>query len=512
VSGINVIQTAKDVGAFFNSWVTYVNSAKQYSANPNDSSAQQGMLASANALSSAIATLGKDPLYASALGTLAGVTDIPAQVYAYQTALAAGKINDQTAALSSIAVDSAGIANTAATTIAGWATAIGNSGLADLMGEIGENANDFALAVGAVGTAVDVGNWFNSTFLPGLNKWIGNTPPQLDEDMLLNLNDPSGDSEIIMPGASGDTLAEKPLSGGAFQYTENNAQGTQTSSVQLAYNGSVDELMVTGAGVVADVSAFQINVSTGATDTISGNNDTINAGASSTTALYGTGGIVNFIPNSGAIFRLYNADSSATVNGTGNTVGIWATGDSVTASGETFNFAPGGFSINIAGGSDTVNENSGMSVSASGGGNTINAAAGTMTSVSGTNGNADQINANGLQFGGTSANGLGTGIWLGANTQVNLAGSGDGLNENAGDSVTAYGGDRDAGVDSDIFREAEAALNRTIERAGPDQQWTLAGDDRGSARSDSRDTRPATGVYAFALLRRSVGPSGKFPA
>jgi len=292
------------------------------------------MLASANALSSAIATLGKDPLYASALGTLAGVTDIPAQVYAYQTALAAGKIDDQTAALSSIAVDSAGIANTAATTIAGWATAIGNSGLADLMGEIGENANDFALAVGAVGTAVDVGNWFNSTFLPGFNKWIGNTPPQLDEDMLLNLNDPSGDSEIIMPGASGDTLAEKPLSGGAFQYTENNAQGTQTSSVQLAYNGSVDELMVTGAGVVADVSAFQINVSTGATDTISGNNDTINAGASSTTALYGTGGIVNFIPNSGAIFRLYNADSSATVNGTGNTVGIWATGDSVTASGE----------------------------------------------------------------------------------------------------------------------------------------------------------------------------------
>jgi len=308
------------------------------------------------------------------------------------------------------------------------------------MGEIGENANDFALAVGAVGTAVDVGNWFNSTFLPGFNKWIGNTPPQLDEDMLLNLNDLSGDSEIIMPGASGDTLAEKPLSGGAFQYTENNAQGTQTSSVQLAYNGSVDELMVTGAGVVADVSAFQINVSTGATDTISGNNDTINAGASSTTALYGTGGIVNFIPNSGAIFRLYNANSSATVNGTGNTVGIWATGDSVTASGETFNFAPGGFSINIAGGSDTVNENSGMSVSASGGGNTINAAAGTMTSVSGTNGNADQINANGLQFGGTSANGLGTGIWLGANTQVNLAGSGDGLNENAGDSVTAYGG------------------------------------------------------------------------
>ncbi|MDR6475163.1 hypothetical protein J2778_002663, partial [Paraburkholderia graminis] len=78
---------------------------------------------------------------------------------------------------------------------------------------------------------------------------------------------------------------------------------------------------------------------------------------------------------------------------------------------------------------------------------------GTMTSVSGTNGNADQINANGLQFGGTSANGLGTGIWLGANSQASILGSYNGVNVTAGDSVGVIGGGNtiDATAGSTVF-------------------------------------------------------------
>lgn len=77
MSGINVVQTGKDIGAFFNSWVTYVNSAQQYNANPNDSAAQQGLISSAEALTAAIGTLGKNTNFASAISGLAGVTDLP---------------------------------------------------------------------------------------------------------------------------------------------------------------------------------------------------------------------------------------------------------------------------------------------------------------------------------------------------------------------------------------------------------------------------------------------------
>ncbi|WP_321955764.1 beta strand repeat-containing protein [Paraburkholderia bannensis] len=265
-------------------------------------------------------------------------------------------------------------------------------------------------------------------------------------------------NQVSSNGNTASKITTVYNSDGSISYTENKAStsGTVTSDVvnanvnaSLAIQGDNVVLNGVAGNIVAvygrndslNASSAQFSISSGGlSSTISGNNNTINADANSITALYGTGSIVNFAQNSGAIVRLYNANSSATVNGAGNTIGIWATGDSVTASGETFNFATGGFSINIAGGSNSVNENVGMSVSATGGGNTINAAAGTMTSVSGTNGNADQINANGLSFGGTSANGQGAGIWLGANTQVNLTGSGNGLGENAGDSVSVIGG------------------------------------------------------------------------
>ncbi|WP_175198440.1 beta strand repeat-containing protein, partial [Paraburkholderia caffeinitolerans] len=406
MSGIEIVQTGKDIGAFFNSWITYVNSAQQYNANPNDSAAKQGLISSANALSSAIATVGKNQLFASTLGTLAGVGDMPIQVSAYQTAVATGKINDQTAALSSIAGDAASIAGTAATTVGAWAKLTQNSGLADLMGEVAEHANDFALAVGAVGTAVDVGNWFNSTFLPGFNKWIGNTPQQLDEDMLLNLNDSSGNLEIIMPGQSGDSLTETPLSGNAFQYVEANSGGSQVSSVVLAMNGTTVTETISGQGIVSDVSNFQINLNANASATIDGSADTanvngsgsiisiggngqnattanddhvnfasgvsgtvnlsansraeingngitVNAAGNDTTGVYGTGDIVNFVSNTGSLLDLYTANSSTAVNGAGNAIGIFAAGDNVTASGETIT-VNSGFGATVAGGNDTI--------------------------------------------------------------------------------------------------------------------------------------------------------------
>ncbi|TDG19629.1 hypothetical protein EYW47_29075, partial [Paraburkholderia silviterrae] len=420
MSGIEVVQTGKDIAGFFNSWVTYVNSAQQYNANPNDSAAKQGLIASAGALAGAIGALGNNPNFAVAISGIAGVADIRNQMSAYQNAAQQGRINDQTAALSSIAGDAASIAGTAATTVGAWATQLQNAGLADLMGEVAEHANDFALAVGAVGTAVDMGNWFNSTFLPGFNKWIGNTPQQLDEDMLLNLNDSSGNWEIIMPGQSGDSLTETPLSGNAFQYVETNSSGSQVSSVVLAMNGTTDTETISGRGVVSDVSGFQIGLNANASATIDGSADTVNvngsgsmisiggngqnattanddhvnfasgvsgtvnlsansraeingngvtvnATANDTTGVYGTGDIVNFVPNTGSLLDLYTANSSTAVNGSGNVIGIFAAGDSVTASGDTIT-VNSGLGATVTGGNDTVQlSGSGDTLTLSGG-------------------------------------------------------------------------------------------------------------------------------------------------
>jgi hypothetical protein len=434
MSGINVVQTGKDVGAFFNSWMTYLNAAHQYKNNPNDSAAQSGLNSAALGLSSAISTLGKNPTLASTLGTLAGVTDIQNQVAAYQAAVAAGRPNAQTAALSSIAGDSASIAGTTATAIGALATQAGNSELASLMGEVAEHANDFGLAVGTVGTAVDVGNWFNSTFLPGFNQWIGNTPPQLDGDMLLNMNDPGGNSVIIMPGQTGDTLADTPLSGGALQYTESNPQGTVTSTVQLAYNGSVDDLIVTGAGVVADVGGFQINLANSTSMTVSGSKDNIQESAGDYLVANGGGNTISgaagaqtFITGTNGVFD--------TVNVNGEQSG-----------GKTANGQPTGIlfstnaQANINGSNNGINDAAGDSVGVYGGGNTINAAVGALTIVGNTNGNFDLVNANGVQFGGFAANGQGTGIGISANSQANVVGNSNGVNVNTGDSVGVYGG------------------------------------------------------------------------
>jgi hypothetical protein len=402
MSGIEIVQTGKDVGTFFNAWVTYVNSAQQYKANPDDSAAQQGLISSAEALSSAIATLGKNPTFSSALGGLAGVTDLPNQVQAYQDAVRLQQPNAQTAAFSSIAGDAASMAGTTATFIGAWATAIGNSGLANLMGEIGENANDFALAVGAVGTAVDVGNWFNSTFLPGFNHWIGNTPPQLDEDMLLNMNDPSGDSEIIMPGAGGDTLAETSLAGNAFQYTENNAQGVQTSAVQLAYNGSVDDLTVEGVGVVADVSSFQINIANGATNaTISGSGNQITAGSGSTFTLEGTGTTGDTLDLAGATdVTVLLGDATTMVDlGINNslTIDSLSGGGTVTgASGDNVNLEGNGITLNASGGQYTL-EGSGDAVNLSNGSVTLDA--GISATLNGVNSAASSSESVTLDYG-----------------------------------------------------------------------------------------------------------------
>jgi hypothetical protein len=453
----NIIQTGKDVGAFFNSWVTYVNAAGDYRSDPNSSDAQQGLIAAAQALSGAVATLGKSPTLASALGTVAGITDMPVQLNKYDDALRGGLINEQNAALSSIAGDAASIAGTAATAIGALATQTGNSELGSLMGEIAEHANDFALAVGTVGTAVDVGNWFNSAFLPAFNKWIGNAPPQLDEDMLLNLNDPSGDSEIITPGQAGDTLTETKLSGNAFQYTESNPQGSVTSTAQLAYNGSADDLVVNGVGVVADVGGFQISLANGSGATVNGNNNVCTAANSANLLVNGTNN--NITAGSNANLSTTGSQNATTVTGTGTTVNDSGTSDSVALNGNndtatsygansTITSSASGDNANLNGISNTGNAyGTGSNVNADGSGDKVNLVGNNDTSTAWGTNDTLQSTGSGEQLYLQSNNNTGT--TYGSSSTISSWGSSDNANLNGtGDTGYAYGTGSNVNADS----------------------------------------------------------------
>ncbi|WP_410209611.1 beta strand repeat-containing protein [Aquirhabdus sp.] len=122
----------------------------------------------------------------------------------------------------------------------------------------------------------------------------------------------------------------------------------------------------------------------GYTTTIKGNGDTINGVGSSGAYLVvaGQNQTINGISGSTRV-DLADSGTSATVNGGGSSVGICANNQNVTASNQIFNFNQGGYSTNIKGGYDTVNQaaNTGAYVGISGVNQTINGNAGNLVNL-----------------------------------------------------------------------------------------------------------------------------------
>ncbi|MDN7562290.1 beta strand repeat-containing protein, partial [Burkholderia orbicola] len=114
--------------------------------------------------------------------------------------------------------------------------------------------------------------------------------------------------------------------------------------------------------------------------------------------------------------------------------------------GTTANDQPTGILFGVNAAATIIGSNNGIAeavgdyIVANGGGNLINAAAGSQTYITGTNSSFDTVNANGVQLGGTTANGQPTGILFNTNSQANVNGNGNGINEATGDSVGIYGG------------------------------------------------------------------------
>jgi hypothetical protein len=76
------------------------------------------------------------------------------------------------------------------------------------------------------------------------------------------------------------------------------------------------------------------------------------------------------VANSGSLVNV-GANSSATVYGTGNTIGICGSGSHIFSSGNAFNFSTAGFTTNIEGNSNIVNSLANSSVLLNGIGDTV---------------------------------------------------------------------------------------------------------------------------------------------
>jgi hypothetical protein len=150
---------------------------------------------------------------------------------------------------------------------------------------------------------------------------------------------------------------------------------------------------------------------------VGGGGNTINTTAGSMTWITGTNGVVDTVNSNGDQF------GGTTANGR-------ATGIYLDASAQA----------NVNGNGNGIQEAGGDTLGVGGGGNTINTTAGSMTWITGTNGVVDTVNSNGDQFGGTTANGRATGIYLDASAQANVYGNVNGIQEATNDNLGVYGG------------------------------------------------------------------------
>ncbi|WP_322028033.1 matrixin family metalloprotease, partial [Burkholderia sp. BCC1977] len=165
---------------------------------------------------------------------------------------------------------------------------------------------------------------------------------------------------------------------------------------------------------------------------VNGSNDGINEAAGDTAGVYGGGNVINLSANTCTVVGDTNG-AFDTIVGSGDALGGAAANGQGTGIGMNVNSQ-----VNVRGSGDGVNEAAGDSLGIYGGGNTINTVAGALTYVADTNGSADMINASGDAFGGKTANGQDTGIYVAGNSQLDVNGSNDGINGSS-DNITVDG-------------------------------------------------------------------------
>jgi predicted Zn-dependent protease len=220
-------------------------------------------------------------------------------------------------------------------------------------------------------------------------------------------------------------------------------------------DGTGDAIGITGSGdtVTASDDAFDFSGS-GDTTVIIGNGDAANISSDSLTAFQGTGEVANLGNDDGSTVN-FRADSSGTVNGSGDTVGITGSGDTVTASSDTFNFSSNGDDTQI-----------------DGNGNTINVAADSSTGLDGTNNALNLASDDGstVNFDASSS-----GTVNGSDDTIGICGGGDIVNAsndtfnfNAGGYLTAINGSADT---------VNAASDSTTSLTGSNEIVNLAADD-----------------------------------
>jgi hypothetical protein len=300
----------------------------------------------------------------------------------------------------------------------------------------------------------------------------------------------NGNGDLV--NANGDVVSVGANSSATINGNSNTVNEAANSGTYVAVSGQgltvngvsgSSRVDLVGAGTSATVNGSGSSV--GICDnnqTLTTSNETVNFSAGGfSTGIHGSGDTINLVANSGAYLGVFgqnqvvNGDSgtsrvdlggdgtSATVNGSGSSVGICANNQHLTASNETVNFSAGGFSTSVSGSSDTINlvGNSGAYLGVFGQNQTVNGDTG-----------SSRVDLGGD---GTSAtvNGSGSSVGICANNQT-LTTSGETVNFSAGGFSTSVHGS------GDIINEAG---NSGAYLAVYGQNQTVNGD-TGSSRVD----------------------------
>ncbi|UVS88566.1 S-layer family protein (plasmid) [Burkholderia glumae] len=285
-------------------------------------------------------------------------------------------------------------------------------------------SNSLVVASGTNGSYDTInanGNSFGGTTANGQGTGVW-----LDKNVQANVNG----NNIGISVTSGDSMGA---------YGGGNTINATPNSVVYASgtNGSYDTINANGnsfGGAAANGQGTGVWLDKNVQANVNGNNIGISVTSGDSMGAYGGGNTINATPNS-VVYASGTNGSYDTINANGNSFGGAA------ANGQgTGVWLDKNVQANVNGNNIGISVTSGDSMGAYGGGNTINATPNSVVYASGTNGSYDTINANGNSFGGTAANGQGTGVWLDKNVQVNVNGAGNGIALNSGDSVGVYGG------------------------------------------------------------------------
>ncbi|SAL00381.1 beta strand repeat-containing protein [Caballeronia ptereochthonis] len=257
-----------------------------------------------------------------------------------------------------------------------------------------------------------------------------------------------------------------------------------------AGNGAIN-LTISGQQAAASANAARISTASTTSAAISGNDNTINAGGQSYTGLYGFGNVVNLVSDSVSRLNLYTANARTTVNGVGNTVGIYASNVVVNSWRNTFWAADGWLRSGVCGNDNIVNAGTHSYTEIYGYGNTVN-----LMSTSGSRVNLFTADAR------TTVNGVGNTVGLCAsNIVVNSWGntfwaSGDWL------SSSVSGNDNIVNAGSHSYTEIYGYGNTVNLMSNSGSRVNLF---TGDARTTITGVGNTVGIYAPNVVANSWG-------